>query len=70
MAWTQEHLDALNAAIATGAREVWYGDKRVAYRDMNEMLTIKDMIIRELGLAPKKIRSYPTYKKGLDPEKG
>ena len=70
MAWTQEHLDALNAAIATGAREVWYGDKRVAYRDMNEMLTIKDMIIRELGLAPKKRRSCPTCKKGLDPEKG
>jgi hypothetical protein len=39
--YTQEMYNALIEAIALGAREVWYGDKRVAYRTLDEMLRPK-----------------------------
>jgi hypothetical protein len=48
--FTQEQLDTLNQAIAEGALIVWYGDKRVEYRSLTEMLQIKKMM--EDDLAP------------------
>ena len=45
MAWTQSDLDAINAAIASGAMEVRYADGSGAkYRDLNDMLKVRDMI--------------------------
>lgn len=53
MAFTQSDLDAINAAIATGAREVEFGagpDRRkVVYRSLSEMLAVRDEIARELS---------------------
>ncbi len=48
MAYTQTQLDTLNTAIAEGALIVWYGDKRVEYRSLNEMLRIKEIMEAEL----------------------
>lgn len=66
MAWTQNDLDNLKKAIATGAREVWYGDKRVAYNSLDDMLRAKDLIENELGIKSKRPRAYhPIFQKGL-----
>jgi collagenase-like PrtC family protease len=47
--WTPEHLASLEAAIATGALEVYYGDKKVKYRSLQEMLTTRDIIKNALA---------------------
>ena len=49
MAWTQTQLDALEEAIAQGSLSVQYGDKRVQYRSLDEMLRLRDLMRKELG---------------------
>lgn len=49
-AFTQEQYDALNKAIAQGTLTVEYGDKKVTYRSLDEMIRIRRMIAGELGL--------------------
>ncbi|OYZ15630.1 MAG: hypothetical protein B7Y35_06060 [Sphingomonadales bacterium 28-64-96] len=45
MAWTQSDLDAINAAIASGAMEVRYADGSGAkYRSLDDMMKVRDMI--------------------------
>jgi hypothetical protein len=51
--YTMVMYNALVEAIATGTREVWYGDKRVAYRSLDEMLRIKDDMETYLGIGGK-----------------
>ena len=66
MAFTQAQLDALEAAIAGGELVVQYQDKKVQYRDLGEMMRIRDMMRRDLGLVqPENTRLYPTHSKGL-----
>lgn len=50
MAWTQADLDALDKAIKSGARRVRRGDRDVEYRDLGEMLRVREMIRADLGL--------------------
>lgn len=50
MAWTQEQLDAIEAAIADGSLEVEYRDRRVKYRSLDEMFKIRNMIRDALGI--------------------
>ena len=65
--FTPEQLATLESAIAQGALEVWYGDKRVKYRTLTEMNTIRDMMRKALGLSQNKSRAfYPSHSKGLD----
>lgn len=52
MPFTQEDLDALDTAIATGARDVLLEGRRVLYRSTTEMFTIRRIIQNELGIAP------------------
>ncbi len=63
--YTMEMLTALNEAIALGAREVWYGDKRVAYRTLDEMLQIKKDMEVSLGLVNPNTRKYANFTKGI-----
>lgn len=66
MAWTQDQLDALEAAIAQGALEVWYGDKRVKYNTVADMLMLRRTIRAALGLQPKANgRKYISFDKGV-----
>ena len=62
--YTMEMYQALVQAIAQGAREVWYGDKRVAYRTLDEMLRLKDLMEIELGLKKPNRRKYADFSKG------
>lgn len=64
--YTLEDLEALEKALSLGATEVYSGDKRIVYRSLSEMIRIRDIMKRELGLitgASKKVS--PTYNKGL-----
>ncbi|WP_422491273.1 phage head-tail joining protein [Endozoicomonas sp. ALE010] len=48
MAFTQQQLTALEDAIAMGTLEVEYGDKKVRYRSLTEMMRIRDMMRRDI----------------------
>lgn len=77
MAWTQDDLDALDAALALGAKEVRYADGRqVVYRSVSEMMGIRESIknaitgtgVRTLaddrvatGVATGLMRGQPSY---------
>ena len=50
MSFSSADLTALNEAIATGALEVQYTDKRVKYRSLAEMIQLRNLMRRELGL--------------------
>ena len=67
--YTTAMYNALIEAIATGAREVWYGDKRVAYRTLDEMLRLKNDMEIALGVGvnakiPRRI--YAEFSKGTE----
>lgn len=47
--FTLEKLYALECAIADGTLEVQYSDKKVRYRNLDEMLKIRDLMKKELG---------------------
>lgn len=70
MGFTREQLSILEAAIAQGALDVNYGDKRVTYRSLNEMLRTRDLMKKELGLTgnsgtKNSNRRYAAHTKGL-----
>lgn len=48
--FTQEMLDALNFAIASGTHSVSYNGKTLQYRSLDEMLKARDIIMRQLEL--------------------
>lgn len=54
MAFSQAQLDAIEAGIAAGTTSVSYEGKSVTYRSLDEMLRIRDIIMRALGLSPQK----------------
>lgn len=64
--FTQEQLDAIEAAIASGTLEVSYSDKRVKYRSMSELLQARNMIRQALGLTDGSKRVYMEHEKGTD----
>ena len=49
MAYTQQQLTDLQAAIAEGVLVVMSNGRRVEYRSLAEMLQVERMMIRELG---------------------
>lgn len=67
MAFTTTQLTALETAIAQGALEVQYQDKKVKYHSLKEMLTLRDIIRKELGVlddSRKPRRLYSSFTKG------
>lgn len=52
MAFSQAQLDAIEAGIAAGATTVSYEGKSVSYRSLDEMLRIRAIIRRALGIDP------------------
>lgn len=66
MGYTLDQYNALKAAIAQGARSVYYGDKRVEYRSLAEMMQIKRDMEEELGITTASgNRKYGSFSKGL-----
>jgi hypothetical protein len=48
MAYTQEQLELLEAALAKGEKRVSFGDKTVEYRSVDELKTAIELIKRDL----------------------
>lgn len=63
--YTQADLDALNDAIATGARRVSYNGQTVEYRDLSEMREVRDEMERQLGIVTTKRRSRAVFRGGF-----
>lgn len=51
--FTKEKLHALECAIAEGALEVQYSDKKIVYRSLSEMMKIRDIMKKSLGICSK-----------------
>jgi hypothetical protein len=49
MAYTQADLDRLKRAIARGQLEVRYADRTIRYRSLDELMTVKRDMERELA---------------------
>jgi len=64
MAFTQDDLTAIEEAIASGALEVEYNDRKVKYRSINELLKARDLIQKKLGLTKRSARVLCNAKKG------
>ena len=52
MAFSQAQLDAIENAIAAGVTSVSYEGKSSTFRSLDEMLRVRDIIRRALGVAP------------------
>jgi hypothetical protein len=74
MAWTQDDLDALEDLIKTGASSITYSNgtsmRTIVQRPLPDMLQLRDMMRRDLGLSEAKsfddrARKAAT-KKGID----
>lgn len=67
MAYTTEQYNTLTAAIATGALEVEYGDKKVKYRSQAEMNTLKKEMEKDLNINQRNPsgKVYASFGKGL-----
>jgi hypothetical protein len=66
MAYTQEDLDNIKAAISSGERRVRLADKEVEYRTIDEMLKVKSLIENELrGTKIGITRVYADYSRGV-----
>lgn len=67
MAFTQDQLDKLEAAIAQGSLRVKYADKEVTYRSLDEMLKIRNLMRESLGLIDSSGRRVVMgFSKGLE----
>jgi hypothetical protein len=63
MAYTQDDIDTLKAAIATGAQEVTFGSgpdsRKVVYRSLDQMRSILGEMVAEVS--PSGVRSTISY---------
>lgn len=67
MAYTQQQLQILEAAIAEGALTVKYQDKMTTYRSLDEMIRIRNMMRDDMGLSASDGGIvYPSFGKGLE----
>jgi hypothetical protein len=66
VAWTQQQLDAIEAAIASGELTVRFGDRTVTYRSMDELLqaraVIQEALAAEAGTATDRFSFAQTSK--------
>lgn len=63
--YTLDQYLALKAVLATGAREIQYGDQRVSYQTPNQIRQTLAEMAAELGLITSRRRVTPGFSKGL-----
>jgi len=67
MAFTIEQYNALTAAIAQGATRVKYADKEIQYNSMDELIRLKALMEKDLGLTKGSIKtSFAKFSTGLN----
>ena len=64
MAFTQNDLDVIDAAIASGALRVKYKDREVQYQSLADLLTARSIIASALGTGGRG-HVYPVHSKGV-----
>lgn len=64
MAFTTAQRDALEAAIAQGAKRVKYADKEVEYNSMEEMLSLLDRMNADIAATTVRRRKVMTVNQG------
>ena len=65
MAFSQDDLAALDAAIKSGERSVAFADRRVEYRDVGEMLKARALIVAELRAAESQPRTGARHQRAI-----
>lgn len=50
MAFTQEQYDAISAAIAEGVTTVSQNGRQIAYRNLSDMIKVRNLMAEELGI--------------------
>lgn len=58
MAYSQEDLDALKAAIASGVRTVTSGDTTTTYQNLDQMLKVAALMEQEIAAAAASKTTY------------
>ena len=61
--FTDEQIEALQKAIAQGAKTVSYGDRSVTYHSVDEMIRLLNLMLSERGNVPRKFLA--TFSRGL-----
>ncbi len=65
MAFTQSDLDAIEAAIASGATSVQFSDRLVVYRSISDLLKARATVIAELNVSTRPRHSLGYGNKGF-----
>lgn len=66
MSWTQDDLDRIDEALATGATTVRHGDKTVTYRTVDELLKVRERVERYLNKNRRPLRGYIACRTGYE----
>ena len=61
----QRQLQAINAAIAAGVTSVSYDGKSSQFRSLSEMRSVRDELMRQLGLNVKSRRTLAGFNAGF-----
>ncbi len=64
MAYTQSDLDALQVAIAKGARRIRMNGEEVEFRSLTEMRQLETKLREELGQVAKRTTITPATRSG------
>ena len=64
MAFSQTDLDAIDAAIASGALRVKYKDREVQYQSLADLLSARSVIANALGVGGRG-HVFPVHSKGV-----
>lgn len=64
MAFSQTDLDALDAAIASGALKVRYNDREVQYQSLADLLKARALVASSIGSGGRSC-VYPVHSKGV-----
>lgn len=67
MAFTQAQLDAIENGIASGTTRVSYDGKSAEFRSIDEMLRIRSIIRRALGLDTGSATVLVAHNRGFQP---
>jgi hypothetical protein len=65
MGYTQDDLTKLEAALASGALEVEYNDRKVRYRSIKELKEAIQIVKKDLGLVNRSARILCETSKGI-----
>ncbi|MBO6759284.1 MAG: hypothetical protein JJ902_23375 [Roseibium sp.] len=63
MAYTQDQLDRLEAAIARGVRTVSYNGESVTYESLKDMRALRNEMRAELGATVSMRALFPTVRR-------